>query len=501
MKTTAHHAFIALLIACLLLPFAVLAAESGVSQTEFQAYKKDVQVKLDETKDSLPAKVKERMDERVGDLAHHLTILSSVIGAFGVLLTVVGLVGWVSVKDRASNEVRDWIEEKGQEKLGELIKQKEKEFDADLKQRIDSKLKEFESQLENMKKAVAQKQKETLDNFDELVANAKTAIEMKQQQFSIPESNTVPLNPLPQNDKAISELAELLKHKPESEYTFDNWNTRAFDAVNAGQLDDAIYHWRASINVKDATKKQAAQSLYNTGVALGELNRSEEAIAVYDEVEQCFGEATEPALREWVAKALVNKGITLGQLNRCEEEIAMYDAMMKRFEEASEPALREQVATALVNKGVALEELNRSKEAIATYNEVLKRFGVASESALRGLVARAQNGKGFNLFCRAKANWQDEVTRNVDLKAALALFKQAEAENPSKAIVWGNQAYCHFLLSQTQPVRALLQQALQQGGEEFYQATLSDLAIHPVPPDADYRILLDEVWAEVQTVK
>ena len=50
------------------------------------------------------------------------------------------------------------------------------------------------------------------------------------------------------------------------------------------------------------------------------MERSEEAIAVYDEVLARFGDATEPALREQVAKALVNKGVTLGALERSEDE-------------------------------------------------------------------------------------------------------------------------------------------------------------------------------------
>ena len=63
-----------------------------------------------------------------------------------------------------------------------------------------------------------------------------------------------------------------------------------------------------------------------------------------------YGEAPEAALRERVAKALVNKGITLGQLQRSEEAIAVYNEVVKRYGEASEAALREQVAQALAFK-------------------------------------------------------------------------------------------------------------------------------------------------------
>jgi hypothetical protein len=50
--------------------------------------------------------------------------------------------------------------------------------------------------------------------------------------------------------------------------------------------------------------------MFNVGVLLGELGRSEEALAVYGDVVARFGEAPEPAVGEPVAKALVNKGIS-----------------------------------------------------------------------------------------------------------------------------------------------------------------------------------------------
>jgi hypothetical protein len=43
-----------------------------------------------------------------------------------------------------------------------------------------------------------------------------------------------------------------------------------------------------------------------------------------------------------------------------------------------------------------------------------------------------------------------------------------------------------------------LRQALQQGGERLYQATLGDLEIHPVPLDEAFRAMLEELWAEVK---
>jgi len=146
-----------------------------------------------------------------------------------------------------------------------------------------------------------------------------------------------------------------------------------------------------------ALREQVARALFNKGLTLGQLNRSEEEIAVYDTVLARFGDAPETALRASVARALFNKGVRLGQLNRSEEAIAVYDAVLARFGDAPEAALREQVAMALFNKGVRLGQLNRSEEEIAVYDTVLARFGAAPEAALRERVAKALVNKGVTL--------------------------------------------------------------------------------------------------------
>ncbi|HEY3719116.1 MAG TPA: tetratricopeptide repeat protein, partial [Roseiarcus sp.] len=93
------------------------------------------------------------------------------------------------------------------------------------------------------------------------------------------------------------------------------------------------------------------------------------------------------------AKALVYKGVTLGALGRSDDAIAVYDDVLACFGAATELPLREQVANALVNKGVRLGALGRSDDAIAVYDDVLARFGAATELPLRELVASAETRK------------------------------------------------------------------------------------------------------------
>ena len=72
-------------------------------------------------------------------------------------------------------------------------------------------------------------------------------------------------------------------------------------AFGHSRLDDAVDAFaRASTSAK---RDIAANALYNKGVTLGVLGRSEEAIAVYDELITRDGDRDELALREVVARA------------------------------------------------------------------------------------------------------------------------------------------------------------------------------------------------------
>ncbi len=95
-------------------------------------------------------------------------------------------------------------------------------------------------------------------------------------------------------------------------------------------------------------------------------------------------------MREQVARALFDKGCTLGELGRSAEAIATYDDLLARFGAATELQLCEIVAMALVNKGAAL---GRSAEAVAAYDDLLARFGAATELPLREFAAKARTYK------------------------------------------------------------------------------------------------------------
>jgi hypothetical protein len=69
--------------------------------------------------------------------------------------------------------------------------------------------------------------------------------------------------------------------------------------------NEVLGHTAIVLNPPDATPRDYATAT---------LDRSTEAIGVYDEVVARFGDANDPAPRMHVATALVNKGATLDRL-------------------------------------------------------------------------------------------------------------------------------------------------------------------------------------------
>jgi tetratricopeptide (TPR) repeat protein len=195
-------------------------------------------------------------------------------------------------------------------------------------------------------------------------------------------------------------------------------------------------------------REQVAWTLFNKGVTLGGLGRTQEAVTAYNELLSRFGESREPDVQEQVSRAVLNMGVleatlqeqiarepasqgtTLGSLGSAqdpsgffdqavkpvqhsttterpagsardlmaraitlgntEEAIAVYDELIARFGHATEMQVRKYVAQAMVNQGEVLATLGGQQEAMEVYDAIIRSFGGATEPELREQVARAQ---------------------------------------------------------------------------------------------------------------
>ena len=138
-----------------------------------------------------------------------------------------------------------------------------------------------------------------------------------------------------------------------------------------------------------------ALAISNKGFSLGALDRSEEALATYDEVIHRYGASDKPNILEAVGKALINKGNALDASGRPKEALNVYDEIVRRFGTNATLGLRETTVTALCNKGITLGKLSRPAQAVTTYDEVVRRFGASEEPALVEMVTKSLLNKGY----------------------------------------------------------------------------------------------------------
>jgi len=130
---------------------------------------------------------------------------------------------------------------------------------------------------------------------------------------------------------------------------------------------DSLELWDSILN-----KKYSPEILMMKADTLFELNRFQDAIATYDELDKRYGKSTEPEIQDQVAKAMYNKGVTVGEVKGPEAEIAIYDELEKRYGKSTEPEIQVQVAKAMLKKGVALFELRRYDEARKVFEKADK---------------------------------------------------------------------------------------------------------------------------------
>ncbi|MBF0097253.1 MAG: tetratricopeptide repeat protein [Magnetococcales bacterium] len=227
---------------------------------------------------------------------------------------------------------------------------------------------------------------------------------------------------------------------------------RADQVAELGQPEQSLTWYDSVLDTYDtlparmnrengALVEVVAKTLFNKGVTLGELGRSEEELAVYEEVVTRYHDRQELGLVKQVAQALVNKGVTLGELGRNEEELAIYEEVITRYRDRQELGFAEQVAQALFNKGVRLGRLGRSEEELAVYEEVIKRYHDRQELGFVERVVQALFNKGVRLGQLGRSEEElavyEEVIKRYHDRQELGLVKRVAQALFNKGVALG----------------------------------------------------------------
>ncbi len=341
--------------------------------------------------------------------------------AVTILLVLGSIVGYLFSSHRANQQIKKWIDEKGEKELKPIL---------------DSKINEL-----------AEKGKEVLL----AIQTEAGALQIKHTKI-IDEAQDL-TKQLPIKNKAnLKQKAKQIQNNLIDSYSFYDLFTLHLNTYHQSEFKQSLNYINQALEIT-TVNKQVAKALVNKGIILEQLNKLNEAIESYDLVIKQFKDSKEVALLESVAKALVNKGITLRQLNKLNEAIESYDLAIKKFKDSKEVVLLEQVARALVNKGFTLVQLNKPQKAIESYDLVIKQFKDPKEVALLEPVANALVNKGIALV---QLNKPQKAIESYDL--VIKQFKDSKEvallEPVAKALV--NKI--EFFIISNRPIKALLTQ-------------------------------------------
>jgi tetratricopeptide (TPR) repeat protein len=388
--------------------------EAAATQEQVHALDKDLSV----LKETASLRI-DAQDKRIGDLAgqqaNYLAAISAQTGsvanyiaitgvAITVLFFIAGLATYFSATNKAVKEANDaaaaWFANNGAEQTAKLNALRE-QYDVSLdefKRLRDASadaLQEMRAQIEIVK--------ETAEKARKDIVTARDQVDSYSRQILNSADTTIGGSSTPTDATAVSavrEASQELKTKPESDFTADDYWTRGLADYSLGHFESALTAFRngAAQAEKNADAKKVHEQLrLAIGVTLGQMGRSEEAIALYDDIVRSLDGDNEETSREQLAIALVNKAHQLASLNRLDDAVAVYDDVARRFENDPAPTLRVQVAKALLGKGYQLGALKRPLEEIAVYDDVVQRYAADPSPELRVQVAIALYNKGYSL--------------------------------------------------------------------------------------------------------
>jgi tetratricopeptide (TPR) repeat protein len=233
---------------------------------------------------------------------------------------------------------------------------------------------------------------EALERGEEAAVIYRFLVKMDSDTFasrlaSALQSQSTRLNDLGRHSEAIEAGEQLAEVYQEIE--------RGEDALAV--YEELIARFADAVEGDPMLRDHVALAFLGKAHALAGLDREVEAIAACDELIARCGQAQELAVRLSVASALLLKGIKLSELNRPEEEVAAYEELIARYVDAPEAPLRPLVARALMYEAMTLGTLGRRQEALSVYDELIRRFAGAPEPALRKEVVDALAWKAEEL--------------------------------------------------------------------------------------------------------
>lgn len=325
--------------------------------------------------------------------------LDTIIAIFGVVIAVVAVIFGLSTRAIAIAEAKDGVE---------------------------ALRRDFEAQVERAKaeiKALEDQGAKARDIIERLAAG------------QVPKKA--------EDRETVKTAAQVALDKPPAQRTVDDFKTLIVSGSIAKDWQSVLDHAHALAYTFANEQEAKAYGLFYEALALGELDRNEEAETAYSELLSRFLDSGIQPVKDLVAAAIYNRGVILGRLGRLKEENDAYDDLIGREKGLGGLAFEQVLAQALFNKSRNLGDMVNPEAAIAGYDELLARFRDAQDRLLLEQVGRALVNKSAAL---SRLGRLDEAKAS----AGEVIERFAQVETPSFREVTTNAYYnraCAYALA------------------------------------------------------
>ena len=142
----------------------------------------------------------------------------------------------------------------------------------------------------------------------------------------------------------------------------------------------------------------AAAALIREAQTLDSLEKPDDAIAIYEQVEKGIGAVGDGEVKNQAVIALFNKALLLNRVGRHADTIRACDRIVAGFAVFKEPIMHVLSVSALDTKGMALAKTGSASEAIEAYDQALALLATSPVPELDFLISGIAQRKGLALI-------------------------------------------------------------------------------------------------------
>jgi tetratricopeptide (TPR) repeat protein len=158
-------------------------------------------------------------------------------------------------------------------------------------------------------------------------------------------------------------------------------------AQRALRAFESVLFFRDS-DVQGAEQRTVVEVIARRGIAIyhARTGRDEQAVMVYTDLVDTFGDSSDPDICEQVAQALLGIGLTFGRLGSLGQAVSAYTELADRYRDHPSPILGEYVAKALLGQATTLAALGRHDEERAAYADIITRYPADASATVAAIV-------------------------------------------------------------------------------------------------------------------